>query len=369
MHIAFDHQAFSRQPYGGIPRYFYCLASQILEGQHHHVRVFAPTFVNHYLTKLPPSIIQGKFWRKYPPVTPPIFRYVNTIRARPQITDWQPDILHETYFSPIRTGPKGVPCVVTVYDMIHEIFPKDFWPWDRTSINKKRTVERADQVICISESTRQDLLEMFNVPEEKVTTIHLAYERYEPTGKIESQHPKLLESKPFILYVGHRRGYKNFSRLLEAIAASPQLFNQFDIVCFGGGEITRGEKRLAVRLGVQGDIKQYAGHDNLLGYLYNTASVFVYPSLYEGFGLPPLEAMAHDCPVACSNTSSLPEVVGDAAELFDPTDIDSIRHAMEKVLFSTERQDELIHLGRQRLVRFSWKKCAEQTLQTYKQIH
>ena len=149
---------------------------------------------------------------------------------------------------------------------------------------------------------------------------------------------------------------------------SQKIFKQFEIICFGGGRFTNIEWELFNQLGLKERIKQFSGNDELLGQLYNSASVFVCPSLYEGFGLPLLEAMAHDCPVICSNTSSLPEVVGDAAELFDPFDIDSIGNALEKILFSTERREELINLGTHQLKHFSWKKCAEETLQIYKQF-
>lgn len=368
MRIAYDHQAFCRQAYGGVSRYFYHLIRKLSEAKQHQIHIFSPSYVNKYIRTLPPGIVYGKFQERYPLDATPLFRYLNTFTARPQIRRWHPDILHETYFSPIRTGPKNTPSVVTVYDMIHERFPEQFWAWDRTSSNKKRAIDRAGHVICISESTRQDLLEILDVPPEKVTTIHLAYEKYDTASGNEFSPPASAKNRPFILYVGHRNSYKNFNRLLEAVATSPQIFTRFDCVCFGGCKLTDGEWQLIKKLGLEDHIRQLTGSDQLLGQLYNTASAFVCPSLYEGFGLPPLEAMAHGCPVACSNTSSLPEVVGDAGELFDPLDIDSIRQALEKILFSTERREELIRKGYKRLTHFSWQKCAKQTLQIYKQV-
>lgn len=110
------------------------------------------------------------------------------------------------------------------------------------------------------------------------------------------------------------------------------------------------------------------GDDHELSALYSGASAFVYPSLYEGFGIPPLEAMAHDCPVVCSNAGSIPEVVGNAGRFFDPSDIDDMREAMEQVLYSDERRRRLAALGRARLRDFSWQKCARDTFDQYRRL-
>jgi glycosyltransferase involved in cell wall biosynthesis len=103
-----------------------------------------------------------------------------------------------------------------------------------------------------------------------------------------------------------------------------------------------------------------------LSEFYNQANIFVYPSLYEGFGLPPLEAMANNCAVASSNTSSMPEVIGNAGEFFDPYDLDDIKQAIENVVYSNKRTNELLSLGIKRASEFTWKKCAEKTLNVYK---
>jgi glycosyltransferase involved in cell wall biosynthesis len=334
----------------------------------HQVQVFAPLHINKYLSNLPPGTINGQIRRRLPPASTPMFRFLNTVVARPKIRAWNPDIIHETYFSPISTGPKGIPPIITVYDMIHERFPKEFWPWDRTSNNKKLAVERASHVICISESTRRDLLEILGTQPEKVTTIHLAYEEYTPAYFHQFAVPNPSTPLPFILYVGNRNGYKNFNRLLEAFATSPELYTQFDIVCFGGEKLNAKEYRFIKRLKMENHIRYFSGTDQILGQLYRKASVFVCSSLYEGFGLPSLEAMAHGCPVVASNTSSLPEIIGNAGAFFDPVDTGSIRETLRAVLFSDAMRKELINKGYMRLSHFSWKKCAEQTLEVYRQF-
>ncbi len=163
------------------------------------------------------------------------------------------------------------------------------------------------------------------------------------------------EGRPFLLYVGLREGYKNFHRLLAAYSRSQLLKRDFDLVCFGGGALGGEERSRARDLGVPtARLRYVSGGDEALAQLYASAAALVYPSVYEGFGIPPLEAMSVGCPVICSNSSSLPEVVGDAAELFDPLDEDQIRSAMERVVMSEGLRKDLSERGRRRCALFSW---------------
>ena len=366
MRIAFDHQAFVRQPFGGVSRYFCRLANELAKHGEHDLRVFAPLHMNNYLRQLPQSIVDGVFLDRIPSFARPIVRGLNGLLSSRSINRWQPDVLHETYFQSRPGSSPDIPRVVTVYDMIHEHFPGQFWTWDRTSAHKRRSVSRAEHVICISESTRRDLIDMFDVSPDKTSVVHLAYERFAETQAGHSRGTGMPE--PFILYVGHRGGYKNFDRLLAAYAASSQVSGAVQLVCFGGGALSSAERARICELGLEGRVHCLSGDDSRLGEAYSLAEALVYPSLYEGFGLPPLEAMAHDCPVVCSDTSSLPEVVGDAGEYFAPMDIDSIRAALERVVGSAERRNELVVSGRRRLEHFSWQKCAQETLAVYERV-
>jgi glycosyltransferase involved in cell wall biosynthesis len=139
------------------------------------------------------------------------------------------------------------------------------------------------------------------------------------------------------------------------------------VVCFGGGDLREDELELMRELALSPAlVEQVGGGDDVLAVYYENAAAFVYPSLYEGFGIPPLEAMALGCPVVCSNTSSIPEVVGDAGEYFDPADVDSIRTSLENVLQSNERRAELIQKGFKKRAEFSWERCAKETLKIYR---
>jgi glycosyltransferase involved in cell wall biosynthesis len=139
------------------------------------------------------------------------------------------------------------------------------------------------------------------------------------------------------------------------------------MICFGGGDFRADELELMRNLSINPDrIEQVGGGDNVLAGYYRNAAAFVYPSLYEGFGIPPLEAMALGCPVICSNTSSIPEVVGDAGEYFDPGQVESIRASIENVLQSSGRRAELIGRGSRKCADYSWDRCASETLEIYR---
>jgi glycosyltransferase involved in cell wall biosynthesis len=197
-----------------------------------------------------------------------------------------------------------------------------------------------------------------------VSVIHLGFELH----KLDCNQ-YIITDKPYLLYIGWREWYKNFGSFLKCYSTSKRLMKDFNIVAFGGGNFSNIEKQLFKSLGIQeGQVIQVSGDDDKLANYYCNATAFVFPSLYEGFGLPPLEAMAHDCPVISSNTSSMPEVIGDAAEYFDPKSEEQTVHAIENVVYSETRKKELIMKGRKRHKRFSWAKCSNETHEIYKQF-
>lgn len=325
MRIAFDHHIFGLHEYSGISRYLHEVASRIASTTTHRVGIIAPFYVNKYLRSAPSELrIVGI---PVPTVRRAgrAFRAANNLLAHALLTRFKPDVVHETDYSARRFSPGYAKTILTVHDMIHERLPKSFAPGDATTLNKKLAVKRADHVICVSEHTRRDLVELLNVPLEKTTVVHHGFSL---AGAHSDGRGHQTQGRPFLLYVGTRLRYKNFDGLVKAFAASPLLRGDFELVCFGGGPFSRDEQGLFTHARLpETSIRHVSGNDAILSGLYRTAHAFVYPSHYEGFGIPPLEAMAFDCPVACSNRSSIPEVVADAACLFDPDDIESIRSA------------------------------------------
>jgi glycosyltransferase involved in cell wall biosynthesis len=280
-------------------------------------------------------------------------------------------VLHNTYYFPIRPPP-GTRCILTVYDMIHEKFPEYFGPKPLMSRLKAASIALADHVVCISESTRRDVLAAYDIAPERVSVTHLGFDPLNSLLSGESAAEFRVRAvggdAPYLLFVGSRGRHKNFQGLLEAYASSAWLRESLFLLCFGGGGFSGAEQAAIAKAGVAGRVRYLGGTDAELAACYAHAALFVCPSFYEGFGIPVLEAMSLDCPVACSNSSSLPEVVGDAARLFDPADRDSIREAIESIVNSVPAASALRERGRIRRERFSWRQCAQTTLEVYRRV-
>jgi glycosyltransferase involved in cell wall biosynthesis len=364
MRIVYDHQIFSMQEYGGVSRYFYELASRIAEHEECDVSIHAPLYVNRYIQENGKFKIIGVHVPRIPRTGRALTR-LNDMLGRMFPLKSLPDIVHETYHSKYAATPAKAKTVITVYDMIHERFRNLVPSRDKSSQNKECAVRRANHIICISTNTKNDLINYFNVNPQKISVIHLGYTLREGLSKRKLN----IGDKPYILYVGQRYTYKNFSRLLQAYSNSPRLKKAFKLVCFGGARFSNDEINQIKKLNLKAeDIAHFNGNDNILRTLYANATAFVFPSLYEGFGIPPLEAMSFKCPVVCSNKSSLPEVAGDAAEYFDPYNIEEMMLSIESVIFSTEKRNDLIEKGLKRIKLFSWEKCTEQTLEVYSSL-
>ena len=354
------------QPYGGISRYITKIA-QSLSDMDQQVGVFAPLHINNHLSLLSEEIVYGKHVNRFPPKTVRLFLAYNQFLIRSKIVKWKPDVVHETYFTRFGSAPKFCPTVITVYDMIHELFSDEMPLTDSTSALKRIAVDRADAVICISESTKQDLIRLYGTPASKISVVHLGFDQFSSQESLSLIND--FSESPFLLYVGQRAGYKNFIGLLKAVAASKKLMADFKVIAFGGCSFSSSEKKLIYSLGfAENQVRHQGGDDNVLGQLYDSAKAFVYPSIYEGFGIPPLEAMAHHCPVISSKTSSMPEVIGTAAEYFNPLDTDDMKYAIEKVVYSESRIEILKALGARRLMSFSWDKCSKETLGVYRSL-
>jgi glycosyltransferase involved in cell wall biosynthesis len=365
MRIAFDSQIFGLQTYGGVSRYFCELAAGLAGQPNCEVAIIAPLYVNRHLDGRSGKAAVHGMRVPQVPRTRRLLRVLNGMLSRAAIAKFDPHILHQTYYEEVASRPPGCQVVLTVHDMIHELFPGYFSPFDPTRERKSAAVARADHVICVSESTRRDLIELLNVPYERVSVVH--------HGPSESVTPgavaRYKAERPFILHVGVRSGYKNFDTLLKAYATSTLLRGYFDLVAFGGGGFTSAERSLMRKLGLSSDrLRQISDSDSVLGSLYSEASVFVYPSLYEGFGIPLLEAMHLGCPVVCGNTSSLPEVTGDAAEFCDSRSAEDMRRAIENVVSSAARRTALVKRGQERAKLFSWERCCLETLAVYERL-
>jgi glycosyltransferase involved in cell wall biosynthesis len=247
--------------------------------------------------------------------------------------------------------------------MTPELMPSEFVGGNPHG-RKLEMARRAEIVLAISEVTRRDLVQL--VPDLKgrvyVTPLAVDSQFFERFASGESNR-----KRPYVLFVGDRCGYKNFRTFADAMVAVMREQDDISLVCVGGGPLNEAERAVFRREGLEKRLEWLTASDRELAALYGHAECFVFPSQYEGFGLPILEAMASGCPVVLSSTSCFPEVAEDAGEYFDPSSSESIVAAIRTVLGSKSRKRELRELGRSRLRAFSWEKTAELSARAFSQ--
>lgn len=360
MKIFYDSQIFLVQRYGGISRYFVELASRIGSYPNVQLQVVAPLFQNKFLSDLKGRISTIGVDLSAAPKLPHKFVHsVNTMLFRGYAELRSPDVVHETLYAPDRAAPRSAKIVITIHDTIPERLP-DTWPnITRHRAERQKILARADRVICVSESTRKDLLEFYEVDPSRVSVALLA------ASMLPSSEGPIEIGMPYFLHVGARHRYKNFDRLLRAFGES-QLFRTHKLISFSDAPLTPAELGTMDSAGVSKEsVLSVGGNDNMLARYYAGAEALVFPSMYEGFGIPLVEAMLCGCPIITSNISSLPEVAGEAAIYCDPSDVKSISDAMEKMASSPLVRSDLIAKGLARAQKFSWERCAEQTYGIY----
>ncbi|MBU1217146.1 glycosyltransferase family 4 protein [bacterium] len=365
MKILYDHQTFTLQNYGGISRYFFELIRYFNKSKDTDIDVSLLFSNNHYISDkrdinhiqfLPNNEFRGK---------QRLMLLINKIISIIRIKKQHFDLFHPTYYDPyFLKYIDQKPFVLTVYDMTHEKFSEMFLSNDPTTQNKRTLCEKASKIISISQSTKNDLIELFGIEESKIEVIYLGNSMVlDNTVDLDNTVPK-----KYILFVGSRSSYKNFDTFIKSASLLLREHSDLSLVCVGGGKFSNQEISLFEKLNIKNKVFQYNLKDKLLAQFYAKALMFVFPSLYEGFGIPILEAFACRCPLLCSNTSSLPEIAGDGAEYFNPYSEESIYNAMKKILENDEQRESLIKNGTQRLKSFSWEQTAKQTKEVYEGV-
>ena len=281
------------------------------------------------------------------------------------------DLLHSLAF----VQPVVLPCpgIVTIYDLSFVLFPQRLQPWRRLYLRWGSTLSarRAKRVVAISASTKRDIISLLGVPEEKVDVVPCGvdddFRPVDKPGLLDELRRKHSLPPRMLLFVGTIEPRKNLTTLLKSYALLRERMKPPPLV-IGGPKGWRHDEvfSLAEELDLLDEVlfPGYIARDELPLW-YNAADLFVYPSLYEGFGLPPLEAMACGTPVVVSDTSSLPEVVGDAGILVDPTSAEEIAQAMERVLTDIELRDLLRARGLDRARTYTWQRTARETVRVY----
>ena len=354
-----DGQIFAVQEHGGISRMFAELADQFIQDPSLGVSLEALSMVtrNHYLLSEPRLAEHLR-------VRPAQWQHLTVARylARPHRST-NADVVHSTFYltRALRDFP-GRPHVVTVHDMIPELFPESRRRADRIT-NKRRYVDQASHIICVSESTKADLLRIFGDVQAPISVIpHGVNPRFAPTSAKIPGFPH-----EYLLYVGKRDGYKDVATLINAMSHLVDEFPGLTLMLVGGGALTAQERDHIARLGLSDRVMQRSVADIDMPAAYSGARAFVFPSRYEGFGLPVLEAMACGAPVILANSSSLPEVGGNAAVYFAAGDASGLVESARLVLSEDESASQMARAGRERALDFTWWRAAESTRDVYAQ--
>jgi glycosyltransferase involved in cell wall biosynthesis len=366
MKLLYDHQAFSMQRVGGISRYFAELIR--LLRLRPDVTVECGVFRSrneHYLEVIAEQRLRAPSWASGRRGAEAL-RLLNSARSIWKLTAQRPDLFHPTYYNPSFLPFVGrTPFVVTVFDMIHELMADDLPRSEAGLSGRKRLLTgAASRVIAISHTTKTDLVRLFGIPETKISVVHLAHS----LDLTRTPVSDVALPGSYVLFVGNRLWYKNFTLFLGAIAPVLSRHPSLKLVCVGGGEFTAAEHREFGIHAIAERVVQISVNDRDLPAVYAGAKLFVFPSRYEGFGIPLLEAFACGCPVAASKTSCFPEICGDAAAFFDPDDAESMTAAMESILDDPALADELRAKGTIRCAQFSWQQTADRTFEVYSGI-
>lgn len=282
--------------------------------------------------------------------------------------------------------PRALPCpyVMTVHDVLEHMARARGQSDMRRSLHfhmTRRVLRGAARIFAVSQFTKSELEKLFGIPGRRIETVYNAIdERFLRGHASEADHEFIAQryqvNYPFLLYAGRISPHKNLVRIIEAFSAlkaalgKDALYPDLKLIIIGD-ELSKHPdlRRTVIKSGVHNDVR-FLGFVpiEVLRIFYDEAKVFVFPSLYEGFGLPPLEAMAHGTPVVTSNTSSLPEVVGNAAVLVNPENVFEIMRAIHRVLVDQELREKMKRRSSEQLKRFSWDSSARHVLEVYEKI-
>lgn len=372
MRVLHDYQIIVRQKMGGISRYHYELVKNINE-KISSVEATAPCFFfrNHYFKDYygrKPYTYSNTAVRNLVLILNDIYTFFKIILAA--LVGKKYDIVHITWYKPYYAqlikklmGKKSPKIVVTVHDLVHEMEADKNPIMKRGAADREKMLRIADAVIAISENTKKDLLHFYPwVDKNKISVIYHGFLQEEVNETCTMELPK-----DYVFFVGKRASYKNFKTFISAMGQLKKRIPDLYIVCAGGGSFTKEEMQYIEEAGLKDSIQQKYMTDAELVYCYAHAKCYVFPSLYEGFGMPILEAYSFNCPVVLSDASCFPEIAGEAGIYFDGTKAEDIAAKVEMVYnMSDVERAELIEKGQERLREFSWERAAKETVEAYK---
>jgi len=354
--VAMDEQIFAIQSYGGISRLFAELARQFALGVAPEIEllpIHAP-IINRYVLD-DPRLAHALDVSQARNEWTALVHYLSRIS-----TKRSSDVVHNTFYLPHGLAAvRGAKRIVTIHDMIPELRPDTRRRLDFVTL-KRRYVDKADHIICVSEATRSDLLKVYGPVRAPITVVHHGVDsRFAPGAPRLSALPER-----YLLFVGNRSQYKDAGVLFRALAALKEA-DDVRLVCIGGGSFNRAEMAMLQQLGIAHRVMQKQLTDDEIVSAYANAEIFIFPSHFEGFGLPALEAMACGVPVVLARATSLPEVGADAAVYFEPGDHVRLAGIISELLADSSARQDLTKRGLSRAAYFTWQRTANLTAEVY----
>jgi glycosyltransferase involved in cell wall biosynthesis len=382
MRILYDSQIFDSQVVGGISRYHY----ELIKNNRDDEVILSTKFTdNEYLLHddkynfksdpytfekfLPGLNFRGKhfLFRTKNKINPPPF-ISNKEETIKLLKDGNFDVFHPTYYDPYFLDYMGnKPYVVTIHDLIYEKYPELYPLNARIRENKKVIIENANKIIAISECTKKDIIEFYGVNEDKISVIYhgLSFKQNENV-QLKPKFNEIIQKKYF-LFTGLRTLYKNFYFMVYALCDFLKEHKDVNIVCTSW-DFSEEEIGLFKELGIENQIIHYFASDDELFLLYKKALAFIFPSYYEGFGIPILEAFQAECPLILAKASCFPEIAKDAALYFDSKNSYELKDCCKKILESEDLRKKYIKKGLERVKDFSWERTTKETQKVYESI-
>ncbi len=369
MKILLDPQIYNVQKYGGISRYYTAIFSILSKKKELRIMIPLNNSTNIYFNQSPLVNIKQKIYSSFifilkvleiiNQLKPERFRAKNVKNI---IKGQDYDLFIPTYYDSYFVKWIGTkPFVLTVYDMIYELFPEYFINEKKVVANKRFLMQQATRIIAVSENTKKDIVKIYpDIDESKIDVVY-----HGCSIKSNVKEVGFLPKK-YILFVGKRAIYKNFIFLVNSVAELLKNDSNLFLICAGGGDFNFIEKELLTKLGVEKQIVQMYFKENELAEFYKKAICFVFPSQYEGFGIPILEAMTCGCPVVLANHSSFPEVAGIAGFYYELNNSYDLRNKIYSLIENETLRNEYSLKGFEQVKKFSWEKAARECLAVYK---
>ena len=358
--VFFDHQCYWER-YGGVSRYFTEILKTDIEDADYQLALKYSN--NEYLRELDfeckPFLDNVCISKKHYAIS--AANKPNSVRM---LRRTNANIVHLTHYDPYLFKHIHKKIVVsTIHDLNFFAIPEFFGR--QTELLKTwqiRCINNSDKIITISEKTKEDIIKYFKIPNDKITRI---YHGINSVFKKTSE--ERVVSAPYILFVGRRGGYKNFDIVKQSFARIASKYSEIMLVCTGQ-QFSANEKKSLYAYGIYDRVLHISANEKTLVNLYSNALFFIFPSLYEGFGLPLLEAMSCECPVLCSNASCFPEIAENAVLYFDPCSVEDICEKMIELIEHETFRESLIEMGSKRKESFSWEKSRQEHFEFYKSL-